>query len=304
MKHRVFLNATLLAAAAAVGSPSVAARDGNSLFPGLMAAMKPLHVPAGVRHVADVAYGGDALQRFDVYLPESPPRAPMPVIVMVHGGAWMVGNKAMPQVVENKVTRWVTRGAVLVSVGYRLVPQVGPLDEADDVARALAAVQRLAPTWGADPERVVLMGHSAGAHLVALLDASPTLAQRAGVRPWLGTVVLDSAALNLPALMGQPHARFYDRVFGKDPALWRAASPTDVLAAGAPPMLLVCSTQRVDASCLQSQRFAAHARSLGVRVSVSEQNLSHLQVNDTLGLPGSETDAVQAFFAAVGFGVR
>jgi acetyl esterase/lipase len=210
----------------------------------------------------------------------------------------------MPQVVENKAARWVTRGAVLVSVGYRLVPQVGPLDEADDVAHALAKVQELAPSWGADPERLVLMGHSAGAHLVALIGASPTLAQRAGAKPWLGTVVLDSAALNLPALMQSRHARFYDRVFGSDPALWPAASPIDALTAGAPPMLLVCSTQRADGSCAQSQRFAAQANARGVRASVSEQDLSHLQVNDTLGLPGSVTDAVQAFFDSIGLGAH
>jgi len=294
----------LLGGTIAMAALPVAARDGNGLFPGVAAGMKPLHVPAGVRRIADVVYGPDARQRFDVYLPEAgvPPHAPL--IVMVHGGAWMVGNKALPQVVENKAVRWVTRGAVLVSVGYRLVPQVGPMDQADDVAHALAKVQALAPSWDADPARVVLMGHSAGAHLVALLGASPVLAQRAGAKPWLGTVALDSAALNLPALMQSRHARFYDRVFGSDPALWQAASPTDALAAGAPPMLLVCSTQRADGSCQQSQRFAARANERGVRASVSEQDLSHLQVNDTLGLPGAETDAVQAFFETIGLGAR
>jgi len=163
-------------------------------------------------------------------------------------------------------------------------------------------VQRLAPSWGADPARVVLMGHSAGAHLVAMLGASPTLAQRAGARPWLGTVALDSAALDLGALMRQPHARFYDRVFGTDPTGWAAASPTELLTAGAPPMLLLCSTQRVDGSCRQAQRFAARANARGVRASVSEQDLSHLEINARIGLPGPQTDAVQAFFDAVGLG--
>lgn len=304
MTRGIGLIALLCGSLAAATAGPAAARERVGLLPGVVAGMKPLHVPAGVRRLADLAYGPDARQRFDVYLPEPAPPARAPVIVMVHGGAWRVGNKAMPQVVENKVARWVTQGAVLVSVGYRLVPQVGPLDQADDVAHALAAVQQLAPSWGADPERVVLMGHSAGAHLVALLGAAPARAQRAGARPWLGTVALDSAALDLPALMRMPHARFYDRVFGADPALWQAASPTDALSAGAPPMLLVCSTQRADGSCAQSRRFAAQANARGVRASVSAQDLSHLQINDTLGLPGAETDAVQAFFDAIGLGAR
>ena len=305
MKTTGFVATTLLLAGLAiVQPPPAAARDREGLLPGVAAGMKPLRVPAGVRRIADIAYGPDARQRFDIYLPEAPLPPHAPLIVMVHGGAWMVGNKALPQVVENKAARWVPRGAVLVSVGYRLVPQVGPLDQADDVAHALAEVQRLAPSWGADPTRIVLMGHSAGAHLVALLGASPTLAQRAGARPWLGTVALDSAALDLSALMRQPHARFYDRVFGTDPARWPAVSPTGLLAAGVPPMLLLCSTQRVDGSCLQAQRFAAQANARGVRASVSEQDLSHLEINARIGLPGPQTDAVQAFFDAVGLGAH
>ncbi|MEP7297324.1 MAG: alpha/beta hydrolase [Burkholderiales bacterium] len=283
---------------------SAAPRDGGGLFPGVAAGMKPLHLPAGVKRIADVPYGDDARQRFDVYQPESPAPQRAPVIVMVHGGAWMVGNKSLPQVVENKVARWVTRGAILVSINYRLVPQVAPLEQADDVARAIAAVQRLAPSWGGDPTRIALMGHSAGAHLVALVTASPSIAKNAGAQPWLGTIVLDSAAIDTVGLMQRRHARFYDRVFGADAALWRAASPTEVVTAAAPPMLLVCSTQRSDGSCGQAQAFAAQALARGARASVLEQDLSHIEVNATLGLPGTETDAVQAFFDTIGLGAH
>lgn len=255
----------------------------------------------------EVAYGSDARQRFDVYLPERPNNAP--IIVMVHGGAWVIGNKTLPQVVDNKLARWQPRGAIVVSVGYRLVPLTGarditPLDQADDIARAIAKVQALAPSWGGDPQRLVLMGHSAGAHLVALVSASPTFAQRASALPWRGTVVLDSAGLNLVGVMRLPHPRFYDRAFGADPALWRAASPLETLAPGAAPMLVVCSTQRADASCLQSQRFVASALESGVRASVLEQDLSHGEINGKLGLPGAYTAAVEQFFASVGIELR
>ena len=256
---------------------------------------------------AEVAYGSDARQRFDVYLPERADRAP--IIVMVHGGAWVIGNKSLPQVVDNKLARWLPRGAIVVSVGYRLVPLAGardvtPLDQADDIARAIAKVQALAPGWGGDPQRLVLMGHSAGAHLVALVSASPSFARRAGALPWRGTVVLDSAGLNLVGVMRLPHPRFYDRAFGADPALWRAASPLETLVPGAAPMLVICSTQRADASCLQSQRFVAQALASGVRASVLEQDLSHGEINGKLGLPGAYTDAVELFFESIGIGLR
>lgn len=251
----------------------------------------------------EVAYGSDPRQRFDVYLPERADQAP--IIVMVHGGAWVIGNKSLPRVVDNKLARWLPRGAIVVSVGYRLVPLAGArdvtaLDQADDIARAIAKVQALAPRWGGDPQRLVLMGHSAGAHLAALVAASPTFAQRAGALPWRGTVVLDSAGLNLVGVMRLPHPRFYDRAFGADPALWRAASPLETLTPGAAPMLVVCSLQRADQSCLQSQRFVAHALASGVRAGVLEQDLSHGEINARLGLPGAYTDAVEQFFESVG----
>lgn len=283
---------------AVVGAVRADAFDDGLSRAGIADDQRPLRLPDGVQRLSDIAYGTEARQRFDVYMPAHARHAP--IIVMVHGGAWMIGNKSLPQVVENKVAHWVTRGAILVSINYRLVPQVHPAEQGDDVAHALAKVQALAPAWGGDPDRVVLMGHSAGAHLVALVGASPLRAQRAGARPWLGTVALDSAALNLTGLMHQPHARFYDRAFGTDPAQWPDVSPIDALAAGAPPMLLVCSTQRPDHSCAQSAAFAARANARGVRASVSAQDLSHREVNATLGLPGSETEAVDAFLASIG----
>ncbi len=264
------------------------------------AAIGPLRLPQDVRRVADIAYGAAPRQRFDVYLPAPKPAGALrPIIVMVHGGAWVVGNKSMPQVVENKVAHWVPQGAIFVSVNYRLLPAVTPAEQADDVARALAKVQALASDWGGDARRIVLMGHSAGAHLVALASASPAIRERAATRPWLGTVVLDSAALDLSALMRGRHARLYDRAFGSDAARWPAMSPTDALAPGGPPLLLVCSTLRPDRSCDQSSAFARQAQAQGLSATVSPQALTHAEINANLGLPGAETDAVDAFLRAI-----
>ncbi len=265
-----------------------------------MAGAAPAATPQGVRRLPDVPYGSDRRQRMDVYLPPQP--RGVPVLVMVHGGAWMVGDKRMAPVVDNKLAHWVqARGWVFVSVNYRMWPQADPVAQARDVAQALAAVQAQAPGWGADPARVLLMGHSAGAHLVALLGANPERARAWGVAPWAGTVVLDSAAIDLLPLMQRRHARFYDRVFGTDPAYWRAASPTEALAPGAPPLLLVCSTQRMDGSCQQSQAFVDQARAVGVRAELLPQDLNHRGVNEQLGVEGSAyTAAVDAFATSLG----
>jgi acetyl esterase/lipase len=252
---------------------------------------------AAVRKLDDLAYGPSAKQRLDVYLPPGAGRAP--ILVMVHGGAWMFGDKGSRGVVGAKVEHWVMNGWILVSVNNRLLPEATPLEQADDVAHALAFVQSRAAAWGGDATRIVLMGHSAGAHLVALLSAQPSLAANAGASRWAGTVVLDSAALDLETLMRQPHARFYDRVFGADVESWRATSPTARLGADAVPMLLVCSTLRFDDSCGQSERFSARVNGRGATARVHREALTHGAIDLELGRPGSYTDDVDAFIGGV-----
>ncbi|MBK9345371.1 MAG: alpha/beta hydrolase [Burkholderiales bacterium] len=250
------------------------------------------HTPS----VRDLAYGSDPRQRMDVYLPAKPVNAP--VILMVHGGGWRWGDKAASAVVDNKAARWLARGFVFVSVNNRLLPQADPLEQARDVAQALAVAQAQAPSWGADPARFILMGHSAGAHLVALVNASPELGPQAGAKAWLGTVALDSAAVDVTPIMQGSHFRLYDAAFGTDPAFWRAVSPLQQLTASAKPMLAVCSSRRSDA-CAQADVFAERAAQLGVRAQVLRQDLSHRDINQSLGLAGAYTDAVEAFMASL-----
>lgn len=278
-----------LGAAAAARTSEVSDRDATEVR---------IAVPAADMSVQrDVAYGAAPAQRFDVYAPARAQDAP--VIFLVHGGAWRIGDKGDTGLVRNKVARWVSAGWVLVSTNYRMLPQADPLEQARDVARALAAAQRNAARWGADPRRFVLMGHSAGAHLVALVNGAPGFAAEFGASPALGAVLLDSAALDVVTLMSSPHARLYDRAFGADPDFWRAASPYHVLARGAPPVLAVCSTVRRDDSCGQARAYAARAQSLGVRASVLPQALSHAQINRQLGVESAYTQAVERFLSSL-----
>ncbi|TFW18346.1 alpha/beta hydrolase [Duganella callida] len=253
-------------------------------------------LPPGVRLLADQSYGADPRQRYDVYAPAHAERAR--VIFMVHGGAWRGGDKASAQVVQNKVLHWTARGVIVVSVNYRMLPAASVATQAEDVAGALAAAQANAAAWGGDRAGFVLMGHSAGAHLVALLASAPVLATARGASPWLGTVALDSAAMDVGALMAQRHFPFYDRVFGGDVVYWNSVSPLAQLKAGGAPLLAVCSTRRSD-SCPQAQAYAGRASALGMRVQVLPQNLTHRQINQNLGQPGAYTDAVDAFIASL-----
>ena len=143
------------------------------------------------------------------------------------------------------------------------------------------------------------MGHSAGAHLVAVLNARAPQALREGAWPWLGTVVLDSAVMNVPAYMRAPHMPLYDDAFGADPAYWRLLSPLHQWTAGAPPVQMVCSTERADQPCHQADALARHVHSLGGRAEVLPQDLSHGEINAQLGLESPYTRAVEAFMGSL-----
>jgi acetyl esterase/lipase len=253
-------------------------------------------VPPNVRVQRDIAYGSDPQQRLDVYMPAQALNAP--VILMVHGGGWRRGDKAMASVVQNKLTRWVPRGFVLVSVDYPMLPQTDPVQQARSVAQALAYAQQHAAEWGGDPHKFILMGHSAGAHLVSLISAEPSMATSLGAQPWLGTVALDSAAFNVATIMHGRHAPLYDQAFGKDPALWDAASPFVQLRGKTSPFLAVCSSRRQQ-SCAQAQAFVDKARTFGTQARVLPVNLSHGDIDKQLGTPSDYTTQVEAFMAGL-----
>jgi arylformamidase len=246
----------------------------------------------------DLAYGDDPRQRLDAYFPARPPGGAL--LVMVHGGAWAMGDKAGPAVVDAKVAHWLPVGVIVVSVNYRLLPQAEPIEQARDLARSLAFVQSHAASWGADAQRVVLMGHSTGAHLAALLLADEALARGEGVQPWLATVLLDSAALDVVHLMRGPHLRLHDRAFGAAPERWEQVSPLHRLRAAPRPIALVHSTER-PGSGEQARRFANAVQALGGRADVMPVELAHAEVNARLGEASPYTASVDAFLRSVGW---
>jgi len=246
----------------------------------------------------DLAYGHDEQQKLDVYVP--PHAQAAPIIMMVHGGAWIIGDKAHKSVVQAKVEYWLPKGYILVSTNYRMSrtdPNVE--NEAEDVARALAYVQAHATSWGGDPASVVLMGHSAGAHLVALVASAPSIGATYSVKPWLGTIALDSTSLNVVEVMRSWHARMYDFIFGSIRRLWVKVSPYQRLLSKPAPMLLVCSVQHRD-SCPQARAFARKIIGLGGRATVLPVNMTHGQINSLLGEPGQYTEAVESFLQTLG----
>lgn len=242
----------------------------------------------------EYAYGTLVQQKLDVYQAPHQASGLAPVIVMVHGGGWRHGDKRSPGLLENKWQHWGAQGTLLVSVNYRLLPETKPDGQVADVATALAWLQRELPALGGDPKRLILMGHSAGAHLITLLSASTALQQQFALQPWQLSVALDSAVYDIPTLMQARHLPLYDAAFGNQLSYWQQLSPLSQLQAGLAPFLAICSSQRRDGACQQAQTFVDKARSTGARAELLPVDLSHGEINHLLGGAGSYTSAVDA----------
>lgn len=188
----------------------------------------PLDHDAGTLAVGDLTA--------DVYAPGE--RGPWPVVVTVHGGGWVTGSPAATAPLADALA---ARGIVAVNVPYRTVSLGGGFPTSvDDVACAVAAVRAAAPAYTTTPERIVLVGHSAGAHLAALVALAPgefggDCAAGARVDGFVGLSGPYDTDLLAPVL-----AVFFGVTIDDDPDLWARGNPI-TYAATAPdiPVLLL-----------------------------------------------------------------
>ena len=213
----------------------------------------------GIEVVRGVDYWGDGdkAHRLDVYRSQPAPGArdaahAAPVMVYVHGGAWVMGDKreqGKPMMFE-----LVTRGWVCVAVNYRLSPAATWPDHIVDVKRALAWVKEHIAGYGGDPGFVAISGGSAGGHLCALLAL--TAADRSWQPGFEGADVSVQACVPLYGVMdmtGAPQgsARFGPRTLemlertvmktteAEHPGVFRDASPTYRVGPDAPPFFVL-----------------------------------------------------------------
>ncbi len=238
-----------------------------------------------------IAYGSDPLQVLDLWRGKDV-RGPAPLIVYVHGGGWQRGSK------DNatgrfKPVHYPEQGYAFASINYRLVPAATVEQQAADVAGAVKALIDRAATLGIDQRRIVLMGHSAGAHLVALVGTDERYLRGAGLSfaDIAGVIPNDGAAYDVPAQMkdGPPiMQKTYAQAFGTDPARQKALSPTAHAAAPNAPEFLLLYVQRPD-GVRQAKALGDALVAGGSRVEhgsfPGEGLKGHAEINRSLGDP-------------------
>lgn len=237
----------------------------------------------------DIAYGADPLQHLDFWGAKGPDA---PLVIFVHGGGWKRGDKSNATGTA-KVSHYLAQGYAFASVNYRLVPAATVEQQAQDVADAVAKLRGQAAKLGVDASRIVLMGHSAGAHLVALVGTDPRYFAKAGMKPDAvrGVIPLDGAAYDVPRQIAEGGNFMHDtyvQAFGTDPARQKALSPTLQVAAPNAPDFLILHIARDDGTA-QSTALGAALRAAGTPaevVAVEGKGLrGHMEINRKLGEP-------------------
>ncbi len=227
------------------------------------------HRASDIAYVAASAPDFDANRhRLDVYEPTRESASPRPVVLFIHGGSWNSGGK--DDFIYKAIGRRLAKnGFVGVVISYRLAPQVQVPQQADDCVRALAWTVANIKDYGGDPTHIVLMGHSAGGGLAALLaTGSDTLLAKHGLpRTAAHAVLLDDPAgldmLDYLTKMQYPNDAQYLVPFSKDPAVWRQSSALYHMRAGAPPYSIYIGGNTYPSIKESSEKFRQRLAQLG-----------------------------------------
>lgn len=244
----------------------------------------------------EIAYGSAPLQQL-TFTPAGTRRAPL--FIFIHGGGWSFGDKNMA---SHMAAHFHGLGYAFASLGYRLVPAANPQQQAEDVAAAIAYLVRNAERLGIDPGRIILSGHSAGAHLAALVGTDPSYlaGHHLPISTLSGVVLLDGAGYDVPSQMargGPLLRRMYADAFGNDPAFQARVSPTlQAAAPNAARFLILHITSRPDDSGAQSRRLAEALRRAGTPAEVVAVDNTHAEIFRLFGQPGHvATERTDAF---------
>ena len=253
-----------------------------------------------------MAYGSDPLQQLDFYPAQTGDKR-APLVVFVHGGGWKRGSK------DNadgswKAPHYTAAGYAYASINYRLVPANTVEDEASDVAASLRYLIDNAARLGFDPSRIIIMGHSAGAHLVALVGTDEQYLRKVGLSfaSIDGVLPIDGAAYDVPRQIKEGGNFMHDtylQAFGEDPERQKALSPTLQARAPNAPDFLIIHVMRKDGVAQAKELQAALIRG-GTKTDRQEFPgtglQGHAEINRQLGNPDyAATPVVDAWLKRI-----
>src|SRR5262245_53698993 len=278
-------------------------------FAVLLVAVAFLPQAQGQEVKRDIPYAdkADKFQVLDVYSPKGAKNAP--VVFWIHGGGWQTGDKSDVQI---KPQAFMDKGFVFVSINYRLWPAVDMGTIIRDVAKAAHWVHEHIAEFGGDPKRLLVMGHSAGAQLAAIICTDDRYLKAEGLSLDIvkGCVPVDGDTFDVPAIIEVAETRWrvhnlpkakagHREKFGNDPEKHKDYSAVTHVAKGKgiPPFFILHVSGHPDTTA-QAQRLGNVLKENDIPVTVfGARETTHSKVNADLGKP--DDPATTAMFGFV-----
>ncbi len=182
--------------------------------------------------VRDISYGPHERHRLDILRPKNPSSDAMPVLVFIHGGAFVRGNKSDGIIFDNVLNYFVSRGVLGINATYRLAPEHPWPAGADDIRDVVRWIRENASEHGGDPNRIFLMGHSAGAAHVATYAFMEKLQLDAGNDGVVGAILLSGT-------FGEGSEASMLAYYGEDRALWAERLPINNIEGRKIPLFVI-----------------------------------------------------------------
>jgi len=214
-----------------------------------------------------------------------------PVLVFIHGGSWSSGKKETYWWLGRNFAR---KGVVTVIINYPLAPNVQYEKMGDDCALAVKWVSENIATYKASPDKIFIMGHSAGAHLAELINADPKYFKKAGIKnPIKGVILNDPFGLDMHEYLTtaeKDHFYFdFIRTFTEQAEVWKAASPMDYVNNIKNPHLLFYGSKTYGAIKLQTPKLYENLKANGVRAEIKEiKGKSHVPMISQMIFGGNQ----------------
>ena len=230
-------------------------------------------------------------QQLDIYPVKKTTNTKHPVLIWIHGGAWKFGSKEHSSPLKAKALN--EAGIALVAVNYRFHPHVTYEDQAQDIANAIKWVQDNITQHGGDPNRIALMGHSAGTHLAALTSLDPKYLKtsQATSSAIKGVILLDGGGYDIPLRLETATGRLaqiYLDVFSTNKTKQISASPITYVNKGThTPSFLIVPIARRSEVLTQARHFASALQRTGNSAQVHiATGKTHLSLNRQWGAKG------------------
>ncbi|MDI9313003.1 MAG: alpha/beta hydrolase [Limnohabitans sp.] len=230
-----------------------------------------------------------------------------PIVIWVHGGGWILGDKANS--LTNKLNLFWGLNYIFVSVNYRLSPSVNPPEPNRimypihniDVADAVKWIYDSIKNYGGNNQKIVLLGHSAGAHLVSLSGTSALFLPTRGIplNTIKGIASIDTEGYDINSQAGAGE-EIYINAFGTNPSIWTEASPIQNLFSTTIYPKFFIAKRGTTSRIALADAFITKLQTVGVTVlQVNGSQYDHEGINAAIGAPGETaiTEPLKTFLA-------